>query len=691
MKIILANTSGFCFGVNRAVTSVYESAKRYKMPIFTYGPIIHNTDVVNDLEGKGVKVINNLDELKMVEDGVVIIRSHGVSLEVYNTLKENNILSIDMTCPYVKKIHKIVKENSGKGYKIIIVGNPTHPEVEGINGWSDNKAAIVSTLEDCYALTKFEKICIVVQTTFSKEKWGPIREYLIESKCNESVDFNTICNSTSERQNEAAELSKSVDAMIVVGGKHSSNTQKLYNICKQNCDNTWHIENVTELNLEQVKKFNSVGVTSGASTPNWVVEKLVDELVKMDESNNVVNQETKVSVKQKDISNEELKEQSFEDMLNNFKILDIGDIVKGKVVAVNDDEAIIDIGYKSDAIIPASEMTDYAENLRDLLSIGETIEASVIGYNENDGSIVLSKKDVDVQKGWEEARKAFENKAIIMAKVLKETKGGAIAQFKALTIFIPYSQLSNRHVEVNELVGENIPVKIIEFEEGKNIVASSRVVLEENKYKNKLNFWENLYVGKDFIGNVKKLASYGAFVDIGGIDGLLHISEISWSKSDNAEKYINVDDKLEVYVKEFNKENEKIMLGLKTKGENPWTTISSNYNVGDIIEGKVVRLTTFGAFINIQEGIDGLVHISQISERRIKSPGEVLEVGEMVKVKITSIDIANKRIGLSIKDVAPIDKKGETNLEIEKNFSTFNENLNVTIGDSLKNWKFEEE
>lgn len=690
MEIILANTSGFCFGVNRAVNTVYESAKKYKMPIFTYGPIIHNTDVVNDLEEKGVKVINNLEEVKKVEDGVVIIRSHGVAPEVYNTLKENNILSIDMTCPYVKKIHKIVKENSEKGYHIIIIGNPTHPEVEGINGWCGNKASIVSTLEECYTLDKFDKICIVVQTTFSKEKWIPIREYLIKNKCNEYIDFNTICNSTSERQNEAANLSKSVDAMIVVGGKHSSNTQKLYNICRENCENTWHIENINELNLEEIKRFNKVGVTSGASTPNWVVEQLVDVLVNLGEENTIIKQES-VNKNNQTKENEDQTEINFEDMLSNLQTLNIGDIVKGKVIAVNEDEAVIDIGYKSDAIISASEISPNGGSLKDLLPIGETIEASIIGFNENDGSISLSKRDVDVQKGWEKAKEAFENKTIIMVKVLKEIKGGATAQFEALTVFIPYSQLSNRHVEISEVIGDDIPVKIIEFEEGKNIVASSRVVLEENKQRNKANFWENLYVGADFIGNVKKLASYGAFVDIGGIDGLLYISEISWSKSDNLEKYIKVNDQVEVYVKEFDKENEKIMLGLKNKGDNPWIKISSKYSIGDLIEGKIVRLTTFGAFVNIEEGIDGLVHISQISDRRIKNPDEVLEVGEIVKAKITNIDIANKRIGLSIKDVAPIDKKGETNLEFEQNASSFNENLNVTIGDALNNWKFDEE
>lgn len=690
MEIILANTSGFCFGVNRAVNTVYESARKYKMPIFTYGPIIHNTDVVSDLEEKGVKVINNIEELKGVEDGVVIIRSHGVPPEVYNVLKENNILSIDMTCPYVKKIHKIVKENSEKGYHIIIIGNPVHPEVIGINGWCENHASIVSSLEDCYSLEKFDKICIVVQTTFSKGKWGPIREYLIGNKCNEYLDFNTICNSTGERQNEANELSKSVDAMIVVGGKHSSNTEKLYNICKKNCENTWHIENESELNLDEIKQFNKVGVTSGASTPNWVVDKLVNVLVKLGEENMVVKQENIRPNNQKKEKDKQ-PEENFEDMLNNVQALDIGDIVKGKVVAVNDDEAIVDIGYKSDAIIPASEMQGHGVSLKDLLFVGETIEASVIGINENDGSIKLSKKAVDIQKSWEKAREAFDKKTTVMVKVLREVKGGAAAQLEVLTIFIPYSQLSDKHVEVNEIVGDTVPVKIIEFEEGKNIVASSRMVLEENKQKNKLSFWENLYVGKDFIGNVKKLASYGAFVDIGGIDGLLHISEISWSKSDNPEKYINIDDKVEVYVKEFDKETEKIMLGLKNKGENPWTKISSRYSVGDIIEGKIVRLTPFGAFVNIEEGIDGLVHISQISDRRIKSPDEVLVVGEIVKAKISNMDIANKRIGLSIKDVAPIDKKGETNLELEKDTSSFSENLNVTIGDALKNWKFDGE
>lgn len=686
LNILLAKTAGFCFGVDRAVNSVYESVKKYKMPVYTLGPIIHNNEVVQDLSNKGVKTIQDLNEF-VDNDAVLIIRSHGVSSEVYDKIKSNNILSVDMTCPYVKKIHRIVKEHCENGYKIIIVGDKNHPEVIGINGWCNNSAVIVNSLEECYVLEKYDKICIVAQTTFSIEKWEEIKNFLIHNKCNEYVEFNTICSATSERQREAAEIAKKVDVMIIIGGKHSSNTQKLYNICEQYCKNCHHIETVNDLNLDKIKKYENIGITAGASTPNWVINTVVDML------NNIDNNEKadiNLSLNTQN-NNEELNDNQYDDFIEaldkSLKSFKIGDIVTGQIMSINNEEIIISLGYKSDGIIPISEFTNDQDNIEQILNnykTGDTIDAVIID-NDQEGNIILSKKEADEKIGWEKAKSAYDNNSIILVKVLKETKGGFIGLFESLRVFIPFSQISDKYVkDAGEFISTIIPAKIIEFNEEKgNVVASSRVVLEENKQRDKKDFWDSIYIGKAFVGKVKKISNYGAFIDLGNVDGLLHISEITWSKQEPIENIINIDDDVEVYIKEFDREQSKIMLGLKNRPQSPWTKIENKYSTGDIIDAKVVRLVSFGAFLELEPGIEGLVHISEISDRRISKPEEVLEIGQNVKAKINSIDYTNRKLSLSIKDVAPINLRGESNTEINEH-PAYSEDLNVTISDLIK-------
>ena len=711
MNIILAKTAGFCFGVNRAVSTVYENVKKYKMPIYTYGPIIHNDEVVKDLEQKGVKVINEVNALDNLGESIVIIRSHGVSPEINEKIKKNNILSIDMTCPYVKKIHKIVKENYDKGYQIIIVGDKKHAEVIGINGWCNNTAVIVNSIEECYDLEKYDKLCIVAQTTFNHDNWEEIKNFLNFNKCKEYIEFNTICNSTTERQKEAKEIASSSDAVIVIGSKHSSNTQKLFTVCSQYCKNCYLVQTTSDLDIKTLKNFENVGVTAGASTPNSIINEVINILNNIDniEENiitNVNKEETLEIVEVNDnnavddvnidedktlqIDNSKDVEEIFDfknELNKTLKSINIGDIVDAEIVSISDEEVIVNFGYKSDGLIPINEICDDFENL----NIGDKIQAIVIN-SDDDSNIILSKKQVDIEKTWKKINNAFESNSIILIKIIRQVKGGLLGLFEGLKVFIPMSQFSDKFVnDTSEYIDTVIPAKIIEFNENtQNIVVSSRIVLEENKQKDANNFWDAIFIGKEFKGRVIKLISYGAFVDIGEVNGLLHSSEIMLSKTEQLEKYINVDDEIDVYVKELDKENQKVLLGFKDKPKSPWSSIK--YIIGDVVEGTVTKILPFGAFVQIDLGIEGLVHISQISDKRLLNPNEVLDIEEVIKVKILSIDKENKRIGLSIKDVAPINDKGQSNLEVSDNNNGFdfsNENLGVTISDAIKikKWK----
>ena len=679
LEIIVAQSAGFCFGVSNAVKLVNELIDKEKSGIYTYGPIIHNDQVVEQLSSKGVKSIEDLDGT--VPGRHIVIRTHGVVPEIYEEIKQKGLILNDATCPYVKKIHNLVNEKCKEGYDIIIVGDKNHPEVVGIKGWCENKANVVDSIEDVDKLEiKNDKICVVAQTTLSKEKWEKIIQYL-ENKYDSIVKFDTICSATSRRQNEVDEISRKVDMMIIIGGNHSSNTQKLYEISKKNCPLTYKVETSGELPPVDIKKIKKIGISAGASTPDWVIEEVINKMSDLNNQQMVENNETELN---------------FADAFEKSMVtLRDGDIVKGKVIGFNNNEIFVDLGYKSDGIIPLEEYTDELDfKIENEVKVGDEIEVYVKKVNDGEGNVLLSKKYLDSIKSWDEVIKAYEDKTPVRAIVVEVVNGGVIASAKGVRIFVPASQISDKYVkELNEFLKKPINVRIIEYNEKKRkLVGSARVILEEEKEKKVKEFWANVEVGKVYNGVVKSLTDFGAFVDIGGVDGLIHISELSWSRIKHPSEVLKVGDNVQVSILEVNKEKGKISLGYRKTEDNPWYKASEKYKVGDIVKVKVLRFAPFGAFVELEEGIDGLVHISQISTKRLAKPEDVLTAGMIVDAKIIEFDLENKKISLSIKEVKPIDPvvdepantEGNSEGEQVEEPTEHKEEMEVTLGDIIQ-------
>jgi len=681
LEVIVAKTAGFCFGVNKAVNMVYELIGETDEHIYTIGPIIHNEQVVNSLKEKGVELIYELDSAE--KPGYIFIRAHGVVPEVYKEIEEKNLKVIDATCPFVKRIHELVAGKHKEGYKIIIVGDKNHPEVIGINGWCNNTAHVIDDTENLKELNinEDDKICVVAQTTIKYETWEKIIECLDKNFKNVEK-FKTICNATSKRQAEAAEIAEKVDLMFVIGSRNSSNTKKLYEICKAKCENTYMVQTSGELPPVNIKNIKKVGVTAGASTPDWIIKEVIQ---KMEELN-------------KQSSEMDFKE-AFE---NSLVTLRTGEIVKGKIIGFNNSEVYLDLGYKSDGIIQMEEFTDDPDfDPQKNLEIGEEVEAFVIRVNDGEGNVLLSKKKVDAIKNWDRLVEAFENKQPVKAKIMEITKGGAVASVGGVRVFIPASQLSDKYVkDLNEFLKQTVNIRIIELDKRrKKVVGSYRVILEEEKERLEKEFWENIEVGKVYTGTVKSLTDFGAFVDIGGVDGLVHISELSWGKIKHPSEVLNVGDKVVVRVLEFDKEKKKVSLGYKKAEDNPWYNIDDKYQIGNIVKGKVVRLVPFGAFVELEKGVDALVHISQISNKRIAKPGDVLKIGQEVEAKIIEVNAIEKKINISIKEVNPIDpvepeeeNKPENGAKDAEELPTEHvEEMNVTLGDLMGKLENKEE
>ncbi len=635
MEIIVATNAGFCFGVNKAMNLIYNLLNKDDKQIYTIGPIIHNKQVVDYLEANGVMVVENLDEVE--SKGNVVIRTHGVTPDVYDKIKEKNLNFTEATCPYVKKIHNLVREKYDEGFQIIIVGDREHPEVKGISGWCNNTAAVVNDAKDVESIEIENKnVCVVAQTTLMKEKWENINK-LLNNKFENIIKFDTICSATSDRQKESAEIAKCVDMMLVIGGSSSSNTQKLYEICKKHCRETYKIETSGDLPPVDIKKIEKIGITAGASTPEWVIKEVI---CKMEELN---KQGSELSFRE-----------AFE---SSLVTLNTGDIVKGKIIGFNNAEVFVDMGFKSDGIIPIEEFTDDVDfNPSDSIKAGDEIEVFVVRVNDGEGNVLLSKKRVDSIKGWDKLVESYDNKTPVKVKITEVVKGGAIAVASGVKIFIPASQISDRYVkDLNEFLKQVMDIRIIEYNKQKRkFVGSHRILLEEERAVKETEIWGGIEVGKKYTGTVKNLMDFGAFVDIGGVDGLIHMSELSWTKIKHPSEVLKIGDKVEVTVLEFDREKKKISLGFKKVEDNPWNKAANKYNTGDVVKGKVVRLVPFGAFVELEESIDGLVHISQISNDRIGKPADVLSIGQMVEVKILDINIESKKISLSIKEVNPI-------------------------------------
>lgn len=642
-KIIVAESAGFCFGVNRAINILYKLIDENK-PACTLGPIIHNMQMVNELREKGVRTIDKISEAK--ENETIVIRSHGVPQSIVDEINERHLDYIDATCPFVSKIHKIVSETDDDSI-VIIAGDKNHPEVQGIMGHCKSKCYTFKNQEELQELfsiipqKNYKTIKIVAQTTFDLKEWEKSLKSLKNVYTNTKI-FDTICNATSIRQREAANISKSVDLMFVIGDKHSSNSFKLYSICSSNCQNTFFIETADELPLEMVKKADSIGVTAGASTPARIIKEVLDKMSEVNTS----------SVNENELSFEEMLEESLKSMNTNERVM--GTVMS---IAPNGDVSV-DVGRKQAGFIPKDEISyDPTVTAQDVLKVGDEIELLIMKTNDQEGTIMLSKKRVDAQKNWEELEALNGSDEIFTGKVIEAVNGGIIVMLKDNRVFIPASQATlSRDEDPSALVGKEVQYRLLEVSRKgrrKRAIGSIKSVLKEKRAEEKAKLLETLAVGNHYKGVVKSLTSYGAFVDIGGVYGMIHISELSWSRIKHPSEVVNVGDEVEVYVKDINEETKKISLGYKKEEDNPWFILKNEYPVGSVVKCKIVGLTTFGAFANIIPGIDGLIHISQIANKRIDKPQDVLSVGQEVEAKIIAIDFDKKRVSLSMRALLP--------------------------------------
>ena len=635
MQIILAKTAGFCFGVDRAVEMVNESVRRGNKTA-TLGPIIHNRHVVERFLKQGVR---ELDSPEQAEPGeTVIIRAHGVPKQVQQALCARGVPVLDATCPFVKKIHTIVKNETQKGRKIIIFGSPAHPEVEAIASFCREPLIVQSPEELENWLREAPErrnlpISMVSQTTSSQKMWKSCAE-IAKKVCTNCEIFDTICRATEMRQEEAAILSQKCDAMVVVGDARSSNTGRLAMICEQYCKKVSLVDQADDLEMSLFSGANTVGITAGASTPSWIIKEV----------NNKMSEEMKV---------ETAMEENFAELLEqSLKTLNNGDKVTGTVMAVGSTEVEVDLGTKHTAYIPLEDFSgDPNVKPEEAVKVGDQIEAIVVHVNDGEGVVRLSKKRLEAGKAWEEIEAAAENKDIVEGVVTEENKGGIVVNVKGIRVFVPASQSGvAKGGDLGELLKKNVQLRITEVNRARRrVVGSIRSVASEQRKAAQEKIWSEIEVGKQYHGTVKSLTSYGAFVDIGGVDGMVHVSELSWNRIKNPAEVVKVGDEIDVYVIALDPEKKKISLGYKTEATNPWTIFNNEYKVGDVVTVKIVKLMTFGAFAEIIPGVDGLIHISQIADRRIGKPEDVLSEGQEVDAKIIDIDQEHKRISLSIR------------------------------------------
>ncbi|WP_418441559.1 bifunctional 4-hydroxy-3-methylbut-2-enyl diphosphate reductase/30S ribosomal protein S1 [Anaerotignum lactatifermentans] len=643
-NIRVAESAGFCFGVKRAIEMAYE-AIGVEPKLYSYGQLIHNKTVTDDLASKGLEIVESLDGLT---EGTLLVRSHGVGKALYDEAEAKGLKILDGTCPFVKKIHNIVHDKLAEGMGIIIVGDGTHPEVIGINGWCENAAVILEDEEAAKTkeIPEKEKYAVVVQTTFRQAKFDKILEILQDRGVNMEV-HNTICSATEKRQTEAEELSKTVDKMIVIGGKNSSNTQKLVEICAKNCGNTVHIETICDLVLNNFGKDDKIGITAGASTPPAIIKEVV---VTMSEALENAVQNLGGS-----------EEATFEQMLEESLVtLHTGDVVKGTVIQVVNEEVSVNLGFKSDGIIARGEFSsDPTVIPSKTVQPGDEIEVFVVRVNDGDGNVMLSRKRIEAQKGIEEIEAAYNDKAVVTGTVTNVVKGGLIAVVNGVNVFIPSSQVSNRFIEdLSVFNGQELEFNIIEVDRVKRrFIGGRKALVEQEIAAKRAALFETIQAGSRVNGTVSRLTDFGAFVDLGGVDGLIHISEMSWGRISNPKEVLKEGQEVEVFVLDVDKEKGKISLSLKDADKNPWKLAAEKYAVGSIVEGKVVRMVPFGAFVELEPGVDGLVHISQIANKHVVKPEDELKVGEIINVKVLEVNPEQKKISLSKRQAdAPVEE-----------------------------------
>lgn len=633
-EIIRADYSGFCFGVREAIEKAEKAADQCQGSIYSCGSLIHNKLVTGQLAQKGIQVIQSPLEAEM--GSTVIVRSHGEGKRFYEVAQQRQLKLVDATCPFVARIHDLVRTAKEKGKQVLIVGDENHPEVQGINGWCEDSALIVNCPQDVAQITA-DDLFVVAQTTIRSSVFDEVLKALQEAGKTFSL-ANTICNATSNRQKSCMETAKKVELMLVLGDTQSSNTKKLYDISKKYCTNTHFVENIEDLPLKEAEKCNRIGIAAGASTPECLIKEVIANMSENTlENNNEMNS----------------MDALMDEIEKSLRLPRSGEIVTGKVHQVTNREIIVNLGCKKDGIIPLDEITlEGDQKLTDLYQEGDEIQAKVVKTDDGDGSILLSKKKLEVGEHWDEINQALEDKSIIEVKVVRPVNGGVIATYKEVSGFIPLSQLSDRYVEnAEEFVGQTLPVRVSRVDQRRGkAVFSHKMHLNDEKNKRIAEIWEGLSVDDVVEGTVMRFTDYGAFVDIGGIDGLLHISEISWGKLKHPQEVLNIGDKIKVKVLSMNAEKGKISLGLKQNQPEPWSVINDKYEVGQVVKGKVVQIKEYGAFVELEPGLDGLVHISEVAHKRVGNIADELNVGQEVSAKILEIDQDRRRISLSIKE-----------------------------------------
>ena len=632
MKLILAKSAGFCYGVRRAVELAEETAKQ-GTPCVMLGSIIHNQDVIDHLASQGLTSVERPEE---VPDGsAVIIRSHGESRAVHEGLEARGVRILDATCPNVTRIHQIVAQAEERGRQPVIVGTPDHPEVRAIAGWCRHPVVLAGEKDlETWLSQGLERrdlpLTFVSQTTSTRKIWdGCVKK--AKKECTNAEFFDTICGATSKRQEEARQLAEKCGMMVVIGDRKSSNTKRLAELCREVCTDVRLIERAEDLDLTHIPRTETIGITAGASTPAWIIKevynKMSDEIMEI--------------------------EKSFAELLEeSIKPINNGDKVTGTVVAITPTEIQVELGIKYPGYIPLSELSD-DPNVKpeDVVKVGDEIESYVMLVSDRDCLVKLSKKRLDMVKGWEEIEAAKENETVVEGFVTEDNKGGVVVSVKGIRVFVPASQTGlPRETPMSELLKKKVRLVITEVNRARRrVVGSISKVTRAERAAAAEKVWAEIEEGKHYTGTVKSLTSYGAFVDIGGVDGMVHISELSWSRIKHPSEVVKVGDTVDVYVISADKEKKKISLGMKDHSQEPWTVFTSTYNVGDVANVRIVKLMTFGAFAEVVPGVDGLIHISQIADHRIDKPGDVLAEGDKVDVKITDIDMENKKISLSIR------------------------------------------
>ena len=634
MKVELARSAGFCYGVRRAVELAEQTARSGENCVML-GPIIHNREVIARLEEQGMGLVNSPEEVR--EGQAVIIRSHGESRAVHRQLEERGVKILDATCPNVKRIHQIVSRAEEEGRQPVIIGTPHHPEVTAIAGWC-RRAVVLSGAEELEEWLSQDSarrtlpLTFVSQTTSTKKIWdGCVKK--AKKECTNAEFFDTICGATSKRQEEAHQLARRCGMMVVIGDRQSSNTRRLAELCREVCPRGQLVEGAGDLDLSQVAQAEMVGITAGASTPAWIIKEVYDKM--SDEIMEI--------------------EKSFAELLEeSIKTLNTGDKVTGTVVAITPTEIQVELGIKYPGYIPLSELSDDPTvKPEDVVKVGDEIETYVMLVSDRDCLVKLSKKRLDMVKGWEEIEAAKDNETVLEGFVTEDNKGGVVVSVKGIRVFVPASQTGlPRETPMSELLKHKVRLVITEVNRARRrVVGSISKVTRAERAAAAEKVWAEIEDGKRYTGTVKSLTSYGAFVDIGGVDGMVHISELSWSRIKHPSEVVKVGDTVEVYVISADKEKKKISLGMKDHSQEPWSGCTSTYQVGDVANVRIVKLMTFGAFAEVVPGVDGLIHISQIADHRIDKPGDVLAEGDKVDVKITDVDLENKKISLSIRAV----------------------------------------